>query len=273
MKGRIFSTVTLWAIVAATAVIFKAEGAVWLTALAALLTQHELYKMLSLMGQRPMTLLGLAAGLGISLSPMFARGLPVDGMDMVAPAVILFSVVALMRKPRGNPVHSLGSTLLGLLLAPCTMLFLSLMIYRFGPDGKGLLMVLWVVMAAKFTDMGALVIGLAIGKHKMAPILSPKKSWEGAVGGVVVSVGCSAAYAVLLANYLPAAFTPGKAAIMAFPISLAAIFADLLESSFKRESGVKDSGKALPGIGGFFDLTDSFMLAAPLAYYLAVFML
>jgi len=273
MKGRIVSTLGLWAVLAATTIIFKAEGAVWLAAIAALLTQFELYKMLALMGQRPLIYAGMAVGLFISLSPLFGDSLPTSGTSLVAPAIVIFSIAALLRRPRGNPVNALGSTLLGLVLAPCTMVFISMMIFHFGPQKEGLVMAFWLVMTAKFTDMGALLAGMAFGKHKMAPVLSPKKTWEGAVGGVVVSVACSAAFAASISGALPEGFTPLVAGLMAFPIAIASIFADLLESAFKRESGVKDSGNILPGIGGVFDLTDSFMLSAPLAYYMAVFIL
>ncbi len=274
MKGRIASTFALWAILVATTILFRAPGAVWLAALAALLTQYELYRMLSLMGQRPMSNTGMAAGLFISLSPLFAGNGLVSGTNLIAPSVVFFSILALLRRPRGNPVNALGSTMLGLILAPCTMVFISMLIYRFGAEGPGLMLALWLVMATKFTDMGALLTGLAIGRHKMAPVLSPKKTWEGAVGGVLVSMGSSAAFAHFMPlGSLPAGFCPAVAAAMALPLAIASIFADLLESAFKRESGVKDSGNLLPGIGGIFDLTDSFMLSAPLAYYMALFIL
>ncbi|MFA5258135.1 MAG: phosphatidate cytidylyltransferase [Opitutales bacterium] len=270
MKGRIASTLGLWAILAGTTIFFGAEGAVALTAIVAALTQYELYKMLARMGNRPLTATGIALGLLISLSPLLGDWLPFSGVEAVAPAIVLFSVAALLRRPRGNPVNALASTLLGLLLAPCTLLFISMTIYHFGPRREGLVLALWLVMATKFTDMGALLSGLAFGKHKMAPVLSPKKTWEGAAGGVLVSMVCSALLAFAFPEALPAKFSPAVAALVALPVAVASIFADLLESAFKRESGVKDSGRILPGIGGVFDLTDSFMLSAPLAYYLMV---
>ena len=150
------------------------------------------------------------------------------------------------------------------------MLFISLTITHFGPGREGLFMALWLVMATKFTDMGALLVGISVGRHKLAPTLSPKKTWEGAVGGVVICVASSAAFAHFAAVLLPPGFTPLFAALVALPVAVASIFADLLESAFKRECGVKDSGGLLPGIGGVFDLTDSFMLSAPLAYYATV---
>jgi len=113
-------------------------------------------------------------------------------------------------------------------------------------------------------------VGLAFGRHKLAPAISPKKTWEGVFGGIAICMISSAVYVHFAAPVLPTGFTPLLSVALSLPLAVASVFADLLESSFKRECGVKDSGGLLPGIGGVFDLTDSFMLSAPLAYYLTV---
>src|SRR5690606_4231181 len=135
---------------------------------------------------------------------------------------------------------------------------------------QGMMMGVWLVAATKFTDAGALLVGMKFGKHKMAPGLSPKKTWEGAIGGVIVSSLVSFVLVLSFRDSFPQGFHPWLAALISPPIAIAAIYADLLESAIKRESGVKDSGKLLPGIGGIFDLTDSFMLSAPTAYFLVI---
>lgn len=273
MKGRIFSTLLLWSILIATAVFLKAEGAVLLASAAALMMQLEFYRMMRHKGHNPLVYAGLAFGLLISLSPL-ASDIPIlNGANLVVLATVVLCAAALLRKPRGSLIDALGSTFIGLLLGPCALVCVSMTVFHFGPEGHGLLMALWIVMTAKFTDMGALLTGVAIGKHKLAPSLSPKKTWEGVFGGTLLCIISSAAYAHFLSGYLPAGFTPPVAAIMALPIAVAAIMADLIESAFKRECGVKDSGHILPGIGGVFDLTDSFMLTAPLGYYMAVLVL
>src|SRR5690606_18073451 len=108
----------------------------------------------------------------------------------------------------------------------------------------------------------------AIGKHKFSPVLSPKKTWEGVIGGIIISIGVGVGFVALFGDYLPSAFTMAKAAIIAGPIAIAGIASDLLESALKREAGVKDSGAIIPGIGGAFDLSDSLILSAPLGYFL-----
>jgi len=126
----------------------------------------------------------------------------------------------------------------------------------------------WLVAVSKFCDVGALVAGLAFGKHKMSPQISPKKTWEGAVGGVVVSMAIGAFVAWIGRAYLPSSMSPFAAALMAVPIALAGIVSDLVESVIKRRAAIKDSGGVIPGIGGVFDLSDTLILTAPLGYFL-----
>ena len=270
MRGRIISTLLLWGIIVATLYFFGAHGTVWLTAVAAALTQYELYGMLARTGHRPMTVSGIVFGLGITLSPFYMPAGYMSGIDFLAPAVIWFSLIALLRRPRGNAINSLAATVAGLVLVPYMLQFIPATIFRFDGGLQGMLLAVWIVAVTKFTDAGALMVGMAIGRHKMAPTLSPKKTWEGAIGGVIVAAAVGAGYVAIARDALPAGFTPWLAALIAPPVSIAAIYADLLESAFKRESGIKDSGKLIPGIGGAFDLTDSFMLAAPVGYFVLV---
>src|SRR5690606_7267898 len=120
---------------------------------------------------------------------------------------------------------------------------------------------LWVVVVAKFCDMGALLTGMAFGRHKMSPQISPKKTWEGAVGGVIFSMGCGALIAWWARDVFPPHLTPIVAALIAAPIAMLGIVADLVESILKRRANMKDSGATIPGIGGMFDLSDSLLLA------------
>jgi phosphatidate cytidylyltransferase len=102
----------------------------------------------------------------------------------------------------------------------------------------------------------------------MSPTISPKKTWEGAVGGVLTSVGIGALVAWLGRDHLGTTLSPLHAAIIAAPIAVIAIVSDLVESVIKRRAALKDSGHVIPGIGGMFDLSDSLLLTAPVAYFL-----
>jgi phosphatidate cytidylyltransferase len=114
--------------------------------------------------------------------------------------------------------------------------------------------------------MGGLLTGMAIGKHKMSPHISPKKTWEGFAGGIVASMGVAALLAWLARSQLPPHMTPWLCALAAIPIALLSVVGDLVESVIKRRADIKDSGSVLPGQGGFFDTTDSLILVAPIAF-------
>lgn len=138
----------------------------------------------------------------------------------------------------------------------------------------GLYYVVWVFVATKFTDVGGLVFGVPFGKHKIAPNISPAKSWEGCIGGLITSAGASALFAWVCSGPLGITFmVPWKAAIMALPIAALSIPSDLIESVFKRLAGAKDSGATIPGIGGALDLIDSMVLTSPVALVLLSFCL
>ena len=115
------------------------------------------------------------------------------------------------------------------------------------------------------TDSGAYFIGIAFGKHKMAPVLSPKKSWEGAVGGVVSAIGVMFLYAFVLDGAFGFAVHYGYALVYGLFGSVTCVLGDLTFSAIKRQVNIKDYGSLLPGHGGVLDRFDSMTLVAPLA--------
>jgi phosphatidate cytidylyltransferase len=140
-------------------------------------------------------------------------------------------------------------------------------------DGTALLVLLFVCVWAG--DIAALYIGRAFGKHKLAPRLSPGKTWEGSAASVIASIGCGLGI-YYLGQYLMEArgFTalhlsmpPWQVALLAIFLNVAAQLGDLLESAIKRGAGVKDSGTMLPGHGGILDRIDALLLAAPALWY------
>lgn len=117
-------------------------------------------------------------------------------------------------------------------------------------------------------DTGAYFVGKLIGRHKMTPLASPNKTWEGSAGGLLLAaLGAVAARAVFLPG-----LDLGLAVLTGTVVHAAAQVSDPLESLFKRAVGVKDSSNILPGHGGFLDRIDSFLLASPLFYYLVRFL-
>jgi phosphatidate cytidylyltransferase len=127
---------------------------------------------------------------------------------------------------------------------------------------------LWVLLVTKSCDIGAYFAGKAFGRHKLIPWLSPGKTWEGLVGGVLMSAAVSVAGLEVLRGWGVIAGVPLWAAVI--PGVLFAVVGqtgDLLESMLKRDAGIKDSGKVLPGFGGVLDVIDSPLLVAPLAFW------
>jgi len=116
-------------------------------------------------------------------------------------------------------------------------------------------------------DTGAYYTGRAIGKHKLAPTISPGKTWEGVVGGVVAALVLATAAHFWFFRELPLKWALPLAAVM----TVLGIFGDLTESALKRGAGAKDAAKILPGHGGALDRLDSLLFNAPLIYYFAHF--
>jgi phosphatidate cytidylyltransferase len=138
-----------------------------------------------------------------------------------------------------------------------------------GDLGAGLVTLLLVIIV--LSDTGAYFVGRAIGRHKLAPRISPKKTWEGAVGGVAAALlGTGAAWYIGrtwdLAS-LPA-WSLWEYALAGVLLAIAGQIGDLVESMMKRDAGVKDSGTLLPGHGGILDRCDGFLFAGPMMYYL-----
>ena len=126
---------------------------------------------------------------------------------------------------------------------------------------------IWLVFLASFgTDIMAYFVGMAIGKHKLCPHLSPKKSKEGAVGGVLGSV----LFCGIFAYFMEPDIIP-ECMIIAVVGSVVAQLGDLSASAFKRQMGIKDYGNLIPGHGGILDRFDSVLFTAPMLYYCILF--
>ena len=161
---------------------------------------------------------------------------------------------------------AISTTLFGLMYVPWLLNFIAKINYfPTLPDGDGAFFVLYFILVTKFTDMGAYAVGSLIGRHKMIPRISPGKTWEGFGGAIAVSVGASVVFAHLAKAHMPG-MTTMHAIVLGVILSIGAVVGDLIESLFKREAGLKDSGKMFPGIGGILDLLDSLLFNAPLMY-------
>jgi phosphatidate cytidylyltransferase len=272
MTKRIISTFVFWTVVGGVIWFGRTTGALCLITLISVLTLREFYQLMRAAGYTPFHKLGMCFGGLITLAPWAEAQTGKPEHLLLALATVVFALRLLGERKPENRVESLASTIVGLVYVGLMMQYLVRIVVpqpgdTISPDGR-LLLCLWLVVVAKFCDMGALLTGLAIGRHKMAPEISPKKTWEGAIGGVIVSMASGAGIAALARGQLPPHLTPLNAALFAAPIALLAIASDLIESVIKRRANIKDSGRTVPGIGGMFDLSDSLILAAPVGYFL-----
>jgi len=235
-------------------------GGWWLFALAivgGLLALHELYVM-----ARELRPLVLGGYLGFVTTLL---GLQLGGVDwmlggLLATFVLAFVVYGL-GGVRQSATMSFGITVLGVAWvgAGIGCLLLVRDIPEFG---------FWAVMAVLFTvfaaDTGAFFVGRTLGRHRMAPAISPNKSWEGFVGGVVAAIGMAF---VILYKDRDEFLTIPESLVLGLVIALAAVLGDLFESAVKRDLDVKDSGRVLGGHGGMLDRLDSLLWAGPAAYF------
>ncbi len=232
----------------------------WLFGLAlvgGLIALHELYTLAREL--RPLVLAGYI-GFVLALLGLELGGLPWMLGGIVATLVLSFLFFGLS-DVRPSATTSFGVTLLGVVWVGAGLGFLLLVrdIPEFG--FAAVMAVLFTVFAA---DTAAFFVGRAIGRHKMAPAISPGKSWEGFLAGVFAAMGTS--FLILYEDRDEFLTIPETLALGA-AVALASVLGDLFESAVKRDLGVKDSGRLLGGHGGMLDRLDSLLWAGPAAYY------
>lgn len=270
MRQRVFTTVGLWAAVVGLLWLFGFYGGLVLIVLFSELAQKETYRLLSRTGGDPLGAGGRLAGLlflGLVGGLAVSNAVPVP--YAVSLGIVLPSLAAwvMVRSPVHQLPRRLFPTLTGFLLVPGCLAFLLLtatLVPAARPEG--LFLAVWVVAVAKFSDVGALLVGGRIGRRPLAPAYSPKKTVEGAAGGVLTSVVVGAALPLAFPSFAPDTLPFFLFPALAVLLAVAAILSDLLGSALKRAANVKDSGARIPGIGGGLDLVDSLLLSAPLGY-------
>lgn len=206
--------------------------------------------------------LGLVVGAGF-----YFKQVPVELMIFAVLLVSAFYFVFTVNTVEKLPFFttSFAITVIGIFYVCLPLNYMYLIRRDFGPYH------LYFLFAIVFLgDTGAFLIGKAFGRHKMTPIASPKKTWEGSLAGLVMACG-----GAFLARFVLGHFSPEISRLSSFIVVLtglavhaAAQISDPLESLFKRAVGVKDSSNVLPGHGGFLDRIDSLILAGPLFYIL-----
>jgi len=198
--------------------------------------------------------------LPVALACLFAGGWPWIGLVLAATVALLWEWWRLWRlKPGSLPALTLLAGWLYLLLGAWSLSWL-----RSDPVA-GLIDVLFLLIVVWSSDIGAYLFGRLLGGPKLAPAISPGKTWSGALGGLVCAMAIG-----LLVTRLAAPGPLSHALLVAAALSIASQLGDLLESALKRHFGVKDSSRLIPGHGGVFDRLDGVLAAAPVAVLLAL---
>jgi phosphatidate cytidylyltransferase len=221
---------------------------------ALLVAGYEFFLMARRAGHRPIVWLGLAL-IALFLLNAFLRAN--REREILAAAIAASLILAIFWREE-DWIASWGLTLAGALyigaLGAHAILIRELT--------NGFIWTLTALIAVWATDTGAYLVGTRIGRRGFFTAISPKKTWEGAIGGLF-----SATVATLALGALWAGMHPIHALLFGFGIGVAATFGDLAESLLKRQTGVKDSSDIVPGHGGVLDRIDSLLFAAPFAYY------
>jgi len=277
---RLFSFIILWSVVIGA--LFSGHKALsdwvflFIVAALAVCGLLEFYGMVRRLGYACFDKLGILGGLLL----IFATFVYISGdfrpaaspsrmNDFETSFFILFVLGLCLRQFLSRHVNTgilaISTTLLGLMYVPWLLNFIQ-KINFFGQAGvDGHYYVLYFVLVTKFSDCGAYAAGSLFGRHKMIPRISPGKTWEGFAGAIVVSTAASVCFARWAGPRLTG-MTLAHSIVLGIILSTAAVIGDLIESLFKREAGLKDSGHLFPGIGGILDLLDSLLFNAPLMY-------
>ena len=256
-KTRLISGILL--VIAALLTIISGGYVLFFTLLCiSLIGMQELYKAMGVHGEHT----GLLEVVGYAGAVLYYISLLVGfesyGLMAVLVSLILIMFVYVFTYPKYN-AHQVMAAFFGVVYVAVMLSFILLT--RNLPDGK---FIVWLIFLCSWgCDTCAYCVGMLIGKHKMAPVLSPKKSVEGGVGGVVGAA---------LLGVIYASATQGPMAEYAVICGVGALISmvgDLAASAIKRNQEIKDYGRLIPGHGGILDRFDSVIFTAPVIYYLA----
>jgi phosphatidate cytidylyltransferase len=250
--------------------LFGVHAGIFILALIAYFMQLELYVLFEKIGLNPLKQFGLVSGAILIFGSYYLGSLDAGPDIFLVSFLLLILMIARIDIKEGR-MNSLMPTLFGFIYIPFFLHF-YIQIHHLntaaGNDsGSGIFLSFWVIIVALSTDIGGYFFGKTLGKTKFS-IISPKKTNEGVIGGILLAPLAGTLLLILFSSLKPEQFHWWQGFFIALPLALTSIASDLLESAFKRQAGVKDSSNLIPGIGGVFDMCDSLILSAPLAYLL-----
>lgn len=280
LKSRMISGLTLGAAFLLCLALAPSMGA-WIVILCiSAVAQWEFYGMIRNAGIPVFRIIGVICGTALIASTFFSLRANGFGTGVeLEHAILLLGVIAVFvrqfpQKHNPTPIETIACTLLGILYVPYLCNFFTRLIFAWadGPiSGRvcltGQMLVLYLVIVVKFTDIGAYFTGRLIGRHKLFPRISPAKTWEGLFGGIGFALVASVVFYLISGGRLGVVTLRAvDAVILGIMLPFTAVVGDLFESLLKRACSIKDSGTSVPGMGGFLDVLDSLFFGAPMLY-------
>ena len=265
MKQRVISVAVLVVILAIT-LYFGGIVTCGLMALVSLVGNMELLRIYGVNKKTPGIVCYLA-------TVLYYIAIYLDRMDIIVPMMVVYLLVMLAVYVLTFPIYSDKQ----IMAAFMDFFYVSVMlsfVYLIRNMEHGLVLVLLIFVSSWINDTCAYFVGRALGKHKMAPVLSPKKSIEGLIGGIVGAGVFGAVFGILFDKYVDTMnYAPLLFAVVGAVGALPAVIGDLAASAIKRNNDIKDYGPLIPGHGGILDRFDSIIFTAPIIYYLLVYLL
>jgi phosphatidate cytidylyltransferase len=241
-----------------------------LAAVLGVLGTREVYDFARRQGVGPIETLGLAAAAAIPLATYWAKGSADWEPVLYAAALWLLAVLvaAMVRGPDRRPLPAVAITLFGSAYASALLAFAVAIRHGLHSEGHprgAAALVLLPLIVTWVCDTCAMAAGALLGGPKLAPVLSPRKTWAGAVGGLVGGLVAALAYELLVLDRLGFGLGVVPLVTVGVAVVVAAQVGDVAESLLKREAGVKDSSELIPGHGGVLDRLDSLYFVLPVS--------
>jgi phosphatidate cytidylyltransferase len=266
----------IFAVIAAPASVAVVYFGDWILAIVlsclAALGAWEFFRMARETGATPIEPAGIALAALLPIA-VHAERLGVYTLSLtavIAMILVLFASTIWLRGPSGKPLSSVAVTSFGILYAGLLSYVYAVRYHDYAVGAvAGTALVFLPILLTWSTDIGAYAFGRTLGKKKLIPSVSPGKTVEGAVGGLGLTIVVCLLYVrFVLMPYAQLGLTIQGAVLFAIVVSVAAQTGDLAESLLKREAGVKDSSRILPGHGGILDRFDSLLFVMPVAFLL-----
>ena len=283
LRHRLISGLAIFAVLLLATNYLPPVGAWMLLLAVSCFAQFEFYDMLDVPGIMVFRRVGVLCGACLVTATFLSLG-PVEhgwadayGWEhlVLTCSLIVVFIRQFPQKYNPQPLMTIACTLLGIFYVPYLFNYFTRLAFAWGSSHEtlrvgetGRLLILYLIIVVKSTDIGAYAVGMLIGRHKLIPRISPGKTWEGFVGGIAFGLASSLIFFFCTAGRFGVlTFRIGDALILGVLLALAGVAGDMFESLVKRASGIKDSGHVVPGMGGLLDVLDSLLFGAPLLFF------